>query len=153
MGERRARVSSVGVSRILKLADHKRSEQKDPKNRSDNRRTKGFIVTDLAPHVVRVTHDLGDRHGITSTAERTKEVHYHLAAYKKSLPESRFVSEVNGDGEYAFLVVKDVPDPAVGVILRRAADCMIDTRSMGSVGKAASAMLREWADLADRGEW
>lgn len=146
----RTSASATGISKLLAVGQHQRSDRKDPKNRNDLRRTSGYRVTNMSDGNVRVQHDLGDRHGIVDAAEKAKIVGEFLVKYQGSITH-RYDAIVMGSDEYAFLLVKDYPDPAVGETLRKAADAL--ERELKTHGKGTAAILREWADRADKGEW
>jgi hypothetical protein len=123
-----------------------RSERIAPKNRKDTRRTAGFKVFTFAEDVVQIKYDLGNRHGLTDEAERVQEVRKHLDRYKTELTD-RFDVSWGGTGVDAYLLVREYPDQKVGEILRRAADGLT---ALGD--HHGSKQLKQWADLADKGE-
>lgn len=135
-----------GISNTLRSLKFDRSERINPKDRKDKRMSAGFRADQVDERTVSLKHDLGNKHGITTAKERNARVEEFLGLYQEALKE-RFVLTKVGEGEFAYLVVRELPNPAVGEALRQAADRFF---KMGDA--VASDSLRRWADFADQGE-
>lgn len=141
-----ATLQASGISNTLRAMGNARSERISPKNRKDTRRTAGFKVFTFAEDAVQVKYDLGNRHGLTTEADRAEEVAKHLDKYKAELVDRFAVTKV-GEGTDAYLLIRKYPDKKVGEALRKAAERMDDRGDHG-----AATRLIAWAQMADKGE-
>jgi len=142
----RISMNAPAISKSLASKKLVRSERVDPKNRNNQRVTKGYQVSTLSDGNVRLEHNLGDRHGIVKSAERNEEVLSHLNQYMEALG-GRCRLDLVGNDEYAYVLVREMPDPAVSETLRKAADHLF---KLGDKKNAAN--LNRWASLHDAGE-
>lgn len=141
-----AGITGYGISNTLRSLKNERSERINPKDRKDKRVTSGFSVKPGGEGEVTVSYVFGSKHGITNAADRVALVEAQLAKYHADL-QDRFKVTLAGAGEQQYLVVTDLPDPAVADTLKTAADRLF---KLGD--KAASEKLLRWARLAEYGE-
>lgn len=146
-----AQVKAFGVSNALRAKKFSRSKglTKGNKNyRPSYRMSAGFQVAQIDEGSVSVKHFLGNNHGISDTAERAEIVEKALIGYALAL-EGPYRVEYKGDGEQAYLVVRDPVNPVIGETLRKAAELVSEQRLSGA---QAVKQLLGWADLNDKGE-
>lgn len=145
-----APVRAHGVSMSLRsraVGPFSRSERINPKDRTDQRRTAGFIATQVDDGTVKLQHHLGTRHGVVKTADRDRIVDEHLDRYQTALQDRFRITKV-GAGEQAHLLLRDTVNPLVAQTLLTAAERF----AKGGVNDPAARMLRRWAKLAEDGE-
>lgn len=123
-----------------------RSVRMNPKNPKDQRMTAGFRADQVDEKTARVFYSLGDRHGITSAAERQEIIEKYLGEYAASLA-SRFRVTFGGIGEQQYITVTELPNPAVADTLMRAAEALV---KLGD--HHAAAHLLDWAEKDGNGE-
>lgn len=140
-----------GVSNTLKSktgGSFARSERIDPSNAKNQKVTSGFKTNQVDERTVSLTYVLGDKHGLTSAAERLAEIEKHLDAYTAAL-SSRFKIRRGGSGEQQYLIITELPNPVVAQTLREAAEKL---KRLGGSAATAAAALNDWAQKAAEGE-
>jgi len=146
-------VKAYGVSNALRARGLTRSEELS-RSRKDHRMSAGYQVAQLDDDSVRIRHHLGNGHRITLAADRAAKVEAELTKYTEIL-ENGYAVVHHGEGEQAYLIVRNPVSPLVGETLRKAAKLVRELP--GSAARTANAAivaehLEGWATLADGGK-
>lgn len=141
---------AFGVSNSLRSQKFPRSKEVS-KSRKDHRMSAGYQAVQHDPDSVLVKHNLGSGHRITLAADRAARVEAELTAYAEALTPAYAVQRY-GEGEQAYLLVRNPVHPAVGETLRKAAKLIRELP--GSAAKTTNAAiiaehLENWAVLAE----
>lgn len=138
-----------GISNTLKSKSgggFARSERINPKDPKNQKVTSGYRADQVDEKTVRLIYVLGDKHGITSAADRVSVIEEHLDSYTKAMA-GRFKITRGGTGEHQYLTFQEYPNPVVAETLRAAA---ANFEERGD--HAAATRLLAWAQMDEQGE-